>query len=206
MSKRKLTVSATGSASAAPDLATVALGVSVLAESVAKATNHAREQAGLTLAALKESGIAADDTGTTHFSIHPEWDHSDRTRRLAGYRVRHQIEAVVRDIARVGAVLDAAVSAAGDAATVEGVTFSLNDADVLAVQARQRAWENAKAKADQLAALAGSAVGGVLDITETSGRHGPPTPTPMLAAAEATPVEPGTTSITVSLDVTFELV
>jgi uncharacterized protein YggE len=114
---------------------------------------------------------------------------------------------VFRYLASAGEILDAASESSGDEATINNVSFSIEDESSARDQAREAAWSDAVARAEHLARLSGRSLGDVVSIVETTGRPPGPGPVPRmsLAAADATPIEAGTTSITVSLEVRFAL-
>jgi uncharacterized protein YggE len=122
-----------------------------------------------------------------------------------GYRVSNDLQVVLRDLSTAGEIIDAAVSAAGDESTVNGFTLSVTDDTEARDSARAAAWEDARRRAEHLAGLAGRSLGAVISIVETTGTLTPPRPMMRMAMAEATPVEPGTQSITVVVEVRFEL-
>jgi uncharacterized protein YggE len=201
-------VAATGAAEAPPDRASVDLGVSVLGRSVDKASQVASSTVGDVLSAIEAEGVERSDIHTVAHSVRPEYDHSGRTRRLAGYRVSNVVRVTIRSVDRVGPVIDAATEAGGDHATVERIHFELADSDALERVARAEAWEKALGKAEQLAALAGRSLGPARSIDETSGRRPDPV-LPHRAAAMAapaeTPIEGGTISVSIGLTVSFVL-
>lgn len=201
-----ITVTGTGEVTAPPDLMIVDLGVSIRGDSVTGASSSASERAAALISALRGHGITAADILTTRFSIHPEYDHSDGEQRLLGFRVTNTVRVTIRDLANAGALLDAAVRAGRDGATVDNIAFSVEDDRALEDSARQAAWGDALARAEHMARLAGRTLGAVVSIVESSGR--PPVPYPlarMAAMAEATPIEPGAASVRVTLEVRFEL-
>lgn len=200
-----ITVIGRGSADATPDMARVDLGVSVRAESVAQATRSARERAAALISTLQTKGISSADIATTGFSVYAEYDHQEGRQRLLGYRVSNDLQVVLRDLASSGDVIDAAIGAAGDESTVNGFTLSLSDDTAARDEAREAAWEDARRRAEHLASLAGRSLGAVVSVVETSGGAPPPRPMMRMAMAEATPIEPGTQSISVVVEVRFEL-
>ena len=205
--KHTITVGATGEASAEPDITVIDLGVAVVRPTVAEATAEGAAAAHRLVDALVTAGVAADDIHTSRYSLQPEYDYSGSEPRLRGYRLANTVTAQVRDVAATGAVLDAATAAGGDATVVDGIRFSLGDSTALVSAARAAAWESARAKAAQLADLAGAALGAVLAINEGAGPAGP---RPLFAAAKmaaeaAPPILPGETSVSVSLTVTFAI-
>lgn len=201
-----ISVTGTGEVLGTPDVATVSFGVSVVADTVADATNRAAERAQALIDSLTGAGVAREDITTTGFSIFPEYDWRNDGRVLLGYRVSNTVQAKIRNVFESGEVIDAAVAAAGDDVTVNGISFELEDSSELTESAREAAWEDALAKATQLAELAGRRLGPAVSITETVTGSPVPIFTDTAALAEeafATPIEPGRTTVTITLDVKF---
>jgi uncharacterized protein YggE len=202
-------ISATGmgEVTGTPDTVEVSLGVSVLAETVDEAAATAAEKAQALIDSLTSNGVAEQDITTADYSIYPEYDYPSNQERLIGYRVNNTVNAKIRDIDTAGTVIDGAVAAGGDDVTVSGLSFSIEDNDELVAAAREAAWNDAFAKATQLAELSGQDLGQATSITETVSM--PPVPIPFAeeAAADraATPIEPGTSAVTITLQVQFGL-
>jgi len=203
-----ITVSGVGEANAAPDTVEIDVGVSVLANTVQDATNTAAERAEAVLSALKAGGVAVEDVTTTEYSIRPEYDYSDNKQRLMGYRVINTVRAKHRDITATGPLLDSIASAGGDETRVNGLSFGVADETSLMADAREAAWNDARSKAEQLATLSGHTLGKAVSITETV--QGPVVPMPRMLAADmamsekaATPIQPGTSSVKVTLQAEF---
>ncbi len=202
-----VSVSGVGEIGVPPDLMTVDIGVSVRADTVAEAANTARERANALIESLAASGIDRKDITTVNYSVFPEYDHHEGRQRLLGFRVSNDLKVTVHDLSGVGGVIDDAVAAAGDVVTVNNVGFSVDDDAAARAQAREKAWADALAKAEQLAGLAGRSLGQAVSIVESSGRLPGPRPMMRMAAmADSSPVESGTSQISVTLDVRFELV
>jgi uncharacterized protein YggE len=204
-----ISVTGTGEVTGTPDTVEVGLGVSVLAETVDEAAATAAEKAQALIDSLTSNGVAEDDITTTDYSIYPEYDYSGNQERLIGYRVNNTVRAKIRDIDTTGTVIDAAVAAGGDDVTVNGLSFSIEDNDELVAAAREAAWNDAMAKATQLAELSGQALGDATSITETVTMPPIPIPYDMAQAGAAdeavTPIEPGTSAVTITLQVQFGL-
>lgn len=201
-----ITVTGAGDFVTAPDIMTVAIGVSLRADNIADAASGARERANTLIDSLTASGVERKDIVTTNYSIFPEYDHHDGAQRLLGFRVSNDLEVTVRDLAGAGDLIDRAVTAVGDAVTVNQVSFAVDDDQTARTRAREMAWGDAKAKAEHLAQLAGRVLGKVASIVETPGRGPGPRPMARMAAmAESTPIESGTSIVSVSLEVRFEL-
>jgi uncharacterized protein YggE len=199
-----IAVTGVGEATVNPDLVQVDLGVSVLASTVREASSTATASAGAVITALLTEGVAEEDVLTVEYSIQPEYDYSDNRQRLVGYRVANTVRATIRDVTQVGPMLDSVGAAAGDHSRVNHLQFGLRDGTALATAAREEAWNDAVAKATQLARLSGQKLGKATSITETVGA--PPVPVRMMAemAKASSPIQPGTTSVTVILEVEFE--
>ena len=203
-----ISVTGMGEVTGSPDTVEVGLGVSVLADTVDEAAATAAEKAQALIDSLTSNGVAEDDITTTDYSIYPEYDYSSNQERLIGYRVNNTVRAKIRSIQSTGTVIDDAVAAGGDDVTVNGLSFSLEDNDELVAAAREAAWNDAMAKATQLSELSGQALGDATSISETVSM--PPVPVPY-AGDEAgadralTPIEPGTSAVTITLQVQFGL-
>jgi uncharacterized protein YggE len=202
-----ITVTGVGHSSAPPDVMMVDMGVSVLGATVAEGRSRAAERAGALITSLKDGGVADGDVQTVRYAIHPDYDHHEGQQRLRGYRVSNDLQVALRQLGSAGEILDTATEAGGDEVTINNVSFSVEDQAAARDQAREEAWTDALARAEHLARLSGRALGQVVGIVETTGRPPGPGPLPRLAmaAAEATPIEAGATSITVSLEVRFAL-
>lgn len=203
-----ISVSGRGEVFGTPDTLTVTIGISVGRSTVSEAVDVAAVRATDLIDALRGVGVAEVDIQTSNYSIHPEYDYREnQTPRITGYRVDNTLNVKIRDLDRAGEVLDAATAAAGDEVRVNGVSFVLEDNDALLVAARAAAWEDAKAKAEQLADLADVTLGAPVTISETVGS----VPVPIYARAEvapgdvATPIQPGQETVSVDLLVTFAI-
>jgi len=202
--KSGISVSGTGEITGTPDTVTINLGVSVRRNTVQQATSDAADAAANLIDSLTANGIDPDSITTTRYSINPEYDHRHDAQILLGYRVDNTVRARIKDIAESGNVIDQATTASGDAVRVDGISFSIEDDASLVSAAREAAWNDASAKAEQLAGLAGRKLGPVISISETVGR--PPAPMQMArlqTADSATPLQPGSAAVSVSLQVDF---
>jgi len=202
-----IAVSGTGKITGAPDTLTISFGVTVLADTVAEAVSTAAENAEAVISTLESAGIAEADIQTANYSIFPQYDYRNDGQTLVGYQVYNTVTAKVRDLDAAGAIIDDVAASGGDTVTVSGVSFSIEDNEQLVEAARAAAWEDARAKAEQLAELAGVTLGSPTSIVETF--SSPPVPyaydeAATLAVAEsATPISPGTQQVAVTLSVEY---
>lgn len=200
-----IVVSGRGSVSGAPDTVAVSIGVSVKRDSAPTAIADAASSATKLIEALKAAGVAEKDVQTANYSINQEFTYpANDSPRPDGFRVSNSVVAKVRNLDDVGAVIDAATAAGGADAVVQGVSFSLDDDTSALASARDAAFADAKAKAEQFAELSGRKLGPVVSIDQ---RTAAPTSTPTMFAARAdsasmsTPIQPGEVDTTVTVDV-----
>jgi uncharacterized protein YggE len=206
--KRTISISGKGTVKSAPDMVTVSAGVESQAVTAAEAL--AKNTAAMTrvVEALKAQGIDAKDIQTTTFSVSPRYeDHDDsRPARIVGYSVFNSVFVTMHDIGKLGSVLDQLVSAGSN--SIGGISFSIDKPEQLENEARKLAMAAAIAKAKLYAEAAGAELGPVQTITEQGGYV--PYSYPIAAhidaaAAKPVPVEPGTQSLNIDVQVTWEL-
>jgi uncharacterized protein YggE len=120
------------------------------------------------------------------------------------------VAVVVRDLDKLGEIMDAAVNAGGNLTRIQGVSFSITNPDKALATAREEAYRDAKIKAEQYAKLAGISLGDPLHISE--GSQIPPIPMPYgdiramkatMPESEPTPVQVGEQEVSVTVDVMF---
>lgn len=201
---RTISVTGIGKISVTPDMAYVTFSVETddAALQQAQSDNAARMQA--VIDRLKASGIAAQDIKTTGYNVMPTYD---RDQKLTGYRVVNGVRATVRDLAKLGPTIDAAVAAGAN--RVQGIAFDLSNKDDATKRAREAAIADAHAKAAQYAQFAGVQLGDVVTIVE-AGAVAPAMPQAVPAAGAApsmatTPIEPGEGTITVTAQVSYAI-
>ena len=198
-------VNGEGEVTAVPDIATLSLGIEAQEATVAEAQSQATEAMNSVVAALTDNGVAEQDIQTQYFSIRQITSWVDEEQVVVGYRVTNMIAIKIRDIDNAGAIIDAVAEAGGDLTRVDSIGFSVDDPSVYYEQARQEAMADAKAKAEQLAELAGVTLGKLTYISE--GIQVPPTIRISEAAISAvTPISPGETEISLTLQVAYAIV
>lgn len=198
-----ITVVGHGEASGSPDVFMATVGVSVRSRRIAGVMADVKAKARAVIDAVLDSGVAAEHVRTAWMSVHPQFDGN----KITGYSADNSVRITVRDLSKVSDVLDKAVTAGGEAAQLSGVSFDLQDSTDLATQARERAFADARARAEQYATLSGGTLGKVLRIDET-GSHSSPSPRAefaMLRAASGPPVEAGQQTVSADITVTWEL-
>jgi uncharacterized protein YggE len=200
----RVTVIGEGRVDAAPDLATFTAGVQTEATRAEEAFAATSAAMRAVFEALAAAGIAPEDMQTSQLSLDALWadDQGQGQPRLRGYSASNLVTIRVRDIERLGPVIDA-VGAAG-ANRVYGVTFAIADPKAATDEARRLAVADARAQAELLAEAAGVTLGPVLSIREPGGEA----PGPMFARAEMamdTPVAAGEVSVGARVEIVYAI-
>lgn len=206
----RLDISASGEATHAPDIATVSTGVVTQAADGNGAMRANAAQMDKLLAAVRNAGIADKDIQTSSISLSPQYRYpQNQPPQRTGFEARNTLSVKIRDLSKSGKIVDA-LAAAG-ASEINGPNFSIENPEPLYQQARIAALKKAQAQADVYAQALGLRVRRVVNIGEGGGMA---RPMPMMKAmsmaapappAPATDIEPGESSVTVNLDVVFEL-
>jgi uncharacterized protein YggE len=205
LASRTIQLSGAGRVDAAPDVAVLRLGVQTEAEQASGALTQNSQQMQAVIDALKEGGVETQDIQTQFISLQPRYQEprtANEARKLIGYTANNSIEVRVRALEDVGGLLDAAVQAGAN--QIQDIRFEVSEPAQLLEQARERAWEDAQAKAEQFADLAGVTLGDVLSINESSQGPGPVV-REAVTAAQAVPIQPGSEAVTVNIEVTWLL-
>src|SRR6266567_6781984 len=201
----KITVTGTGTVTGRPDQLVLSMGVQTSASSVSTALRQANEAASRVIGALRSAGVRKPDIATSGLSVQP--DYRDGSPQPAGYAVSEQMTATLRDLARAGSQIEAAVRAGGDATTVNGVSLNLTDTGSLLARARAAAVRDAQSKAGQFARALGSRLGAVLSVSDQSAAT--PYPENFAAAsfksASPVPVSPGRQQVSVQITIVYAI-
>ncbi|WP_159592804.1 SIMPL domain-containing protein [Chelativorans xinjiangense] len=208
----KIMVTGEGEATVSPDMAVITFAVLREGDTARAAMDENNAAMAAVIAALKEEGVEARDLKTSGLAISPQYvypndSNGEEKPRITGYQVTNTLTVRVRDMEKVGEVLDRSVSLGvnqgGD------ITFTNDDPAEALKEARTRAVEDAFSKARTLAEAAGVSLGNLLEISEQAGAR-PPMPMVkamrMEAAADSSvPIEAGENSYKVQVSVTFAL-
>jgi uncharacterized protein YggE len=208
---RTVTVTGEGSVSAVPDIAVVSAGVVSQAATAAEALAANSAATAAVIERVKAEGVAPADIQTSSFSlqpvtVYPRPDSGEpQAPRITGYTVSNTVSVRVRELARLGGILDKAIGAGAN--NVGGVEFQVSRQSELLDKARQEAVEDARRKAALYATAAGVRLGVVLTLSEQVGYAPPPRPMYRLEAAAAppVPVEAGQTELRLQISATFRL-
>lgn len=209
----RIIVAGEGEAAVAPDMAIVTLSVLREAETAREALDENNKAAAAVIAAMKETGVEARDLQTGGLQINPRYvypqnDNGESQPRIVAYQVTNTLTVRVRDIARVGEIVDRAVTLGVNQGG--GVAFTNDDPSAARTEARKRAVEDAIERARTLAQAAGVGLGPIIELSEQSFAQ-PPMPIAagrayrLEAQSDAVPVEAGESIYRVQVNATFEL-
>jgi uncharacterized protein len=200
----RIIVTGEGSVTVPPDYAEISGGVTTQAPSAKAAADANSKLMASVDAALQNAGIAANDIQTSHFSVEPVYAPAqpNSAPKLTGFSVANRVSVRIRQIARIGAILDALIAAgATDAGNVQ---FLHSDASKTLDQARQAAITDARRKAELYAQASGLTLGGVAWISELP-PYGVPYGMATRALAAAVPISPGEDRLRVEITVGFNV-
>jgi hypothetical protein len=205
-----IVVSGEGKVTSQPDLAQVSLGVQTDALTVKDAQAQNTQKMNAIISAVKALQVASKDIQTSNYNIQPKMDWTNGTSKIIGYTVTQNIDVKVRNLDSVGDVL--AKGGELGANQVGGITFTVDDPTSLQAQARGKAIDDARTKANALAKQLGLTIVKVVTFSENQG--GSPIVYPMMAkaydAVAAAPapspqIQSGSLDVTSDVSVTFEV-
>jgi hypothetical protein len=205
----RLDVVATGEVTRVPDIVRVSAGVVTTAPTASGALAENAKRMESVRQALRRAGIADRDIQTSQLNLFPDYRQDERTQQqvLIGYRASNEVNVRFRDIAATGKILDALV--AQGANQINGPSLGIDKPEAALDEARTKALTAARARAELYARATGKRVGRMLWISEGGGGGGP---MPMFRdggisamAVSKTEISPGEQSLSVTLNVSFEL-
>jgi uncharacterized protein YggE len=206
---RGITVVGMGKASGTPDVANVNVGVETQADTVQQAVADNKAKMTSLLDTLKELGIADKDIQTTNYGVYTQQQPGPDGKSMGptSYHVNNQVNVTVRDVNKLGDVLDKVVAAGAN--NIYGVSFSVADTSKLQTDARAKAFADAKERAESLARLAGVTLGDVVSMSEVIGSS-PIYEGARMAAATGlggggAPIQPGELEVDMSVQVTYAI-
>lgn len=205
----RLDVAATGEVTRVPDIALINTGVVTRAATAREAISQNAAQMERVIARLRRAGVAERDIQTASVNLNPEYRYADNQPPvLTGYQASNQLTVRFRKIEDSGAILDALV--AEGANQINGPTLTIDKPEGALEEARLAALKQAQARAETYARALGKRVTRIVAISEGGG-FSPPVPVMAYAQARAagaavdTKVVPGEQTLSVTLNVTFEL-
>ncbi|MBP8591121.1 SIMPL domain-containing protein [Candidatus Shapirobacteria bacterium] len=209
--KNTLAVSGRGEVYGKPDLALISFSVVAEAKTVAEAMAQNSQKMNAVIKFVKSQGVEEKDLKTTTFSLRPryEWrENLSSQRQLVGYEARQELEAKVREMEKIGSLIEG--TAAAGANQLGDLQFMIDNREELEKEAREKAVKDAKDKAKELASLLGV---NLVRITNFSEESQIPRPyaleslatVDMKGAVETPQIEAGENKIEITVTLTYEI-
>ncbi|OBF23287.1 SIMPL domain-containing protein [Mycobacterium sp. ACS4331] len=201
---RQVTVVGNGEVQGTPDTVTTNVGISFTGADAVTVLNQTNERQQAVIDALVGGGVDRDNIATTGATLQPQYGPDGTT--PAGYQSTNTIDVRIHDVDAASRALPLIANIGGNATRINSVTFSIDDDSDLVRDARARAFEDAKSRAEQYAELSGLTLGDVISISEAAEGSTPPSPTPMPRAMAAdVPLSPGQQTVSFSVTAIWEL-
>ena len=204
-----LSVSGEGIVEAAPDRATISIGVVTQDRDASKAqSENARAAQGI-IGSITKLGVERRNIHTSDYNFRPNYRQDDGHRHeMIGYVVSNTVNVTVDDLDLVGKIIDAAL--ANGANNINSLEFGFKNQKALQDQALTAAIKDARRKAELAASELGVRIVGVQDVNINGGGYGMYRNAKMMPMMEAsmdaaTPIEAGTVACSASVHVTFIL-
>lgn len=218
---RTITVSGDGKITAKPDLAYVTLSVSSTGKTVKEVTSENNTKMNKVIEELKKLTIAEKDIATTEYYLSPEYDSQQvvyspvtladrKLPKIIGYSLNQSLGVKIRNLEIADQVLD--IATASGANQVSGLSFQIDDTSNFKQEARAKAFQTAREKAQQMANSAGVKLGRVVTFSESFGDYPMPyanfamNKTMMAEDSSVAPqLQPGSQDLNVNVTVTYEI-
>jgi len=207
-----LVVNGSGKVFMEANQASASLGISMTGEDLAQLQQQANETVAGIYAALVQAGLDEKNISTNYFFMSPRYDYSDGTEKIVGYSINNSLTIVTDEIDKIGAYIDAAFAAGAN--TFDSINFTVKDDSDARKQALELAVQDARAKADVIAAASGMGLESVVEIKEISQNeyyYNSATGSAKFAAAESAAYDAGTTvraaqvKVTANVEISYEL-
>ncbi|MGH1446296.1 MAG: SIMPL domain-containing protein [Cognatishimia sp.] len=204
----EIVVQGRGTVEQAPDMAVISLGARFQAHTAREALEEVNKRTQAAFTVVEKLGVEPRDMQTGNLYLNPIWDHGsnqNEVARIRGYEAGNQVTIRIRDLSVLGSALDEMVTKGAN--VFNGLSFALQDPTDALAEARRKAVQDARAKAELYAGAAGVALGPVISINETN--VAPPRPRFMARAEMAmdagVPVAPGELSTQATITIVYEI-
>lgn len=208
-----LVVSGLGTVSVAPDEGKAVFAVVTTDKLLAEALDRNTDSTNKVIAALRDFGIQSEQIETSNFAVWPQYSYpreneQDRPPVIVGYQVRNEITVTVRDLTRLGKIVDTALKTGAN--EVVSISYEKRDSSQAVNLALKKACQQANSKAQAIAAALGVQLGRVVSVTESTSSYNPSPPFQALRAssydaAGEVPINPGKLQVNATVNITFEL-
>jgi uncharacterized protein YggE len=207
---RTISVSGLGEVKGKPDMAVITSGVLTEAPTARDALTKNNSAMASIIDALKKAGIAEQDIQTSNFSVSPQYPpyqpNQKTAPRISGYQVSNQVTVRVKNLAKLGSILDTLVQVGAN--QINGISFDFDQPKARQNEARKLAVADARAKAELYAASARVTLGRVMQISETTVFNGPYPAVAMdrmVAQESAVPIAAGQQTLSANVSIVYEI-
>jgi len=206
--KPELAVTGKGEVLASADIAYLQIAVERTEKTATEAQDTVARKSQNILASLEKIGVKKDKIETASFNLYPKYEYEKGESKFIGYTASNQIKVTIENPEDIGKVIDAAIAAG--ATNVSGLNFSVKDETPYKKIALQKAFEDAKGKAEILASSSGQILDKIQRIQESEvGIISPLAEARVMAAGAGggaeTPITPGKVKVQARIEVTYEL-
>jgi len=196
-----------GKISAAPNIAQISASIVTQSSNSKTAQDQNSQKSKSVTDFLKKQGVDEKDIKTSGYNIYPQYNYTGGQQNITGYQVTQGYDIKVRDLTKISTILDGLVSAGAN--QVNNLGLQIENSDELMAQAREKAIEAAKKKANELKDQVGIKLGRIVNFAENSGGY----PVPMYSYAKAEgmgggggpDISTGQNEITVSVTLTYQI-
>jgi len=173
-SDRQISFTGSGIIYNKPDLALTNFSVITEAKTINETMIPNAEKMNKVIEVIKGQGVEDKDIKTTDFSIYPRYEYTKEevysyyppsNRKLVGYEMRQTIEVKIRDLKKVGEIMQSVIDAGAN--QVGELQFTIDNQDLIKEQAREKAIQDAKSKAQELASQLGMKLGKIINFSES---------------------------------------
>ena len=207
-----ITVAGNADVAAAPDRAQVSLGAVVETRQAVDAQKQLAQVIQRVLSELRALGVPNEKIRTAGISLTPVYSQpkpraepEPEVPRIVGYRATNSVRVHLDDLERVGAVIDAGIAAGAN--QLSSLNFELKEDLSFRQQALRLAAQEARIKAETIAAALNLTLGEVLEVREEGAQTTYPVERRFAApAAAGTPIQPGQIQVSAAVTIRFRLI
>lgn len=201
--QNQMRVTSSATITKTPDIATSQIGVQTIAKEVDDAINENNKKADAIINALKNLGVDEKDIKTTSFNVYPQRDYANNNPNvIVSYQVDNMLYVTFRDITKAGKGLQTAINAGAN--NIYGISFTFSETESVINEARTKAIQNARTKAESMASAAGIELDKIISVNEVSSSSPIYSRDYSKADAEgAVPIQSGEQDITVQVELVY---
>ena len=193
-----------GKVKATPDTAKVEIGLITEGKDSISVQNENSSKMNAVIKFLKEQKISEEDIKTSAYSLSPKYEYNKGKSTLSGYILNQALTVTVRDLNKIGEILDGAVS--NGANQINSISLFVDKPEELKNKAREAAVKQAREQALAASKIAGFNLGRVVGFNENTLGEPPVFYEALVkggGTAPAPQIEPGTQEITINVTLTY---